>query len=521
MTGFSAELGGPRRCWRSVVCLCGGAHGASFLEGLASQLPPEVLTAIVNTGDDFTHWGLHISPDLDAVMYALAGLSRLEPGWGLAEESFTTLGMVGQYGGAAWFRVGDRDLATHLLRTAALRKRETLTDITKHLCLALGVEHSILPMADLPRATYVDTVEHETLQSKEWQLRPGAQSTPTNVSFKGESAPGPKVIEALLDAELVVIAPSNPFLSIDPILALDGVRAALGTRPVLAVSPITAGRSPGSPTASMIWQLQHREPSAGAVAAHYGRFLTGMVVDEGEAAALPQDLPFFATSVETKEPLGRQRLARDVLDFGAALVRPTLANTWALVPVRAFASAQTRLGRLMSHERRVQFAKKMFDHVLDVLLAMGLGGVAIVTDSPSLADHVRDRGAKALLDPPDADLAKAVDVGLATLARHGATAAVVLMADLPRLATSDVSQLVDLLAQNPVVLAPDRDGGSTNALAVSPPDLMPTSFGFPDSLARHQASARRHHAPPLVCRMPNLALDVDSAADILELLGEV
>lgn len=300
--------------WRKVVALSGGVGGARFVQGLAAALPAESLTVVVNTGDDFAWWGLAISPDLDTVMYTLAGLAHEERGWGLRGETFHALSMVQRYGGPAWFQLGDRDLATHLMRTQALAGGETLSAVTARLCARLGVAPRVLPMADAPRGTRVDTAQHGTLLFQEWLVRERARPEVARVWFEGTSTPAPGVVEALAEAELVLIGPSNPYVSIDPILGLDGVRATMAGKPVVAVSPIVGGRAVKGPLGEMIPQLAGREASAAAVRAHYGALLGGFVVERGDEAGIA-DVPVLASETIMVDRAARERLARAVLAF--------------------------------------------------------------------------------------------------------------------------------------------------------------------------------------------------------------
>ena len=303
-----------------VVALSGGVGGARFLEGLARALPAASLTAVVNTGDDFVHFGLHIAPDLDTVMYTLAGLSHEERGWGLAEESFALLSMVKRYGGPDWFLLGDRDLATHLLRTEALRSGTTLSAVTARLCRALGIGPRILPMADGLRRTMIDTVSDGTLAFQDWFVGRRAQPAVRAVRFEGSPVAAPGVIDAIDACDLVLIGPSNPYVSIDPILSLDGVRAAMEKKPVVAVSPIVGGQAVKGPLATMIVELAGEPPSAGAVARHYRGLLAAMVVERGDESSITSadgapPIRVLATSTVMRGPDDRLRLARDVLDF--------------------------------------------------------------------------------------------------------------------------------------------------------------------------------------------------------------
>lgn len=301
-----------------IVYLSGGVGGARLLAGLARVAEAASITVVVNTGDDFRHWGLYIAPDLDTVMYTLAGLSHEERGWGLAEESFAALDMMRRYGGEGWFGLGDRDLATHLLRSEALARGETLTAVTARLCGALGVGPRVLPMADAPRPTMIDTVEEGTLSFQDWLVRRRGAPAVRAVRFEGTTAPAPGVVAAIEAAELVVIGPSNPYVSIDPILTLDGVRGAIEGKKVIAVSPIVGGAAIKGPLAAMLPALDGEAASAGAVARHYRGLLRGIVVEHGDEATVTGCAARGASTI-MRGAADRERLAREVLDFAATL----------------------------------------------------------------------------------------------------------------------------------------------------------------------------------------------------------
>jgi LPPG:FO 2-phospho-L-lactate transferase len=306
-----------------VVALSGGVGGARLLHGLYQALPQGALTAVVNTGDDFEHWGLHIAPDLDTVLYTLSGLSHEERGWGLAEESFAALSMVKRYGGDDWFALGDRDLATHLLRTQALRGGQTLSQVTARLFAALGVTARVLPMSDGLCSTTIDLVEGgapgpRTRSFQDWFVRLRAAPAVARVWFAGHPPPAPGLLEAIAKADLVVIGPSNPYVSIDPILSLAGVREALALRPVVALSPIVGGHAVKGPLGTMIPQLAGRPASAAAVAAHYGGLLRGIVVERGDEADV-RGVAVHATATVMQGGADRLRLAREVLAFAESL----------------------------------------------------------------------------------------------------------------------------------------------------------------------------------------------------------
>jgi LPPG:FO 2-phospho-L-lactate transferase len=303
-----------------VAALSGGVGGARLLDGLASVLPTGALTAIVNTGDDFVHLGLHVSPDLDTVMYTLAGLAHEERGWGLANETFVSLEMVKRYGGPDWFALGDRDLATHLLRSEALRKGISLSAVTARLCGALGVRHAVLPMADRPQRTVIVTVDEGSLPFQDWFVKRRAQPHVRAVCFDGDGEPAPGVVDAIDASDFVVIGPSNPYVSIDPILALHGVRDAVSRKPVVAVSPIVGGAAVKGPLATMIRDLKGEAASAGAVAGHYRGLLRAMVIERGDEATVI-GVPVLGTSTIMRSRDDRARLARDVLAFAVEASR--------------------------------------------------------------------------------------------------------------------------------------------------------------------------------------------------------
>jgi LPPG:FO 2-phospho-L-lactate transferase len=247
---------------RRVVALSGGVGGAKLCHGLDQVLPAGSLSIIVNTGDDLVHWGLFVAPDLDTVMYTLAEVSDDERGWGLRGESWQALAAMKRYGESDWFGLGDRDLATHLCRTAALARGETLTSITDRLRRALGVKSELVPMADDPAPTLIDTVDEGTLPFQDWLVRRRAEPRVSRVRFGARPAPSPRALEVLAEADLVVIGPSNPFVSIEPILALPGVTEALSGKPLMAVSPIVGGVAIKGPLATMLRDLAGEEPSA-------------------------------------------------------------------------------------------------------------------------------------------------------------------------------------------------------------------------------------------------------------------
>lgn len=306
-----------------IVALCGGVGGAKLASGLAQVLAPHELAVVVNTGDDFEHFGLTICPDLDTVMYALSGNDNREQGWGRAAESWKVMEELGGLQGETWFRLGDKDLALHLLRRQLLDRGATLTAATRELAGRLGVRHAILPMSDTPVRTVVATTEDE-LAFQEYFVRRRCEPRVTGFRFDGaaQARPTPEVEAALRDPGLdgIVICPSNPYVSVAPILAVTGIRAQLeATRvPVLAVSPIVAGQAIKGPAAKMMAELGG--PVSGlAVARHYAGLIDAMVIDEQDRTLLDQRraedprLFFAQTVMRTAED--RKTLAHACVSF--------------------------------------------------------------------------------------------------------------------------------------------------------------------------------------------------------------
>jgi len=308
-----------------VIALCGGVGGAKLAFGLAQALPPEALSIVVNTGDDFEHLGLHVSPDIDTVAYTLAGLSDRERGWGLAGETWNFMASLRRLGGETWFQLGDLDLAMHVERTRRLAAGESLSQATAALTASLGIRHPVIPMSDQPVRTVVKTTEGELAFQRYFvgeQCRPVA----TGVRFEGAAAasPSPAFQAALArdDLAAVIVCPSNPYLSVDPILAVPGVRAALDAlkAPIVAVSPIIGGKALKGPAAKLMSELGVT-PGVVAVAEHYRGLLDGLVIDTAdaaEAAALRQaGLEPLVTEAIMVTDEDRVRLAQEALAFSA------------------------------------------------------------------------------------------------------------------------------------------------------------------------------------------------------------
>jgi LPPG:FO 2-phospho-L-lactate transferase len=273
-----------------IVALSGGIGGAKLALGLSHLLDPARLLIVANTGDDFEHLGLSISPDIDTLLYTLAGLDNPDLGWGRRDESWACMETLEALGGETWFRLGDRDLALHLARTARLRAGESLSAVTDAMRRRLGVGPRILPASDDPVRTRLATDQGE-LAFQDYFVRRGCAPKVRAIAFDGAAAsrPAAEVVAAIAAAEAVVICPSNPFISIDPILAVPGLRAAIAATPapVVAVSPLIGGRAVKGPTAKMMAELG-LPVTARAVAEHYADLLDVFVADPADAAALAE-----------------------------------------------------------------------------------------------------------------------------------------------------------------------------------------------------------------------------------------
>ena len=311
----------------NVVALAGGVGGAKLAHGLALTGLNERLRVIVNTADDFELFGLHISPDLDTVLYTLGGIANPETGWGIVGDTFATLSAIERLGRGNWFSLGDQDLATHILRTERLRDGASLTAVTAELAKALKVRASILPMCDEPVATMIET-SAGILDFQTYFVRRHHADNVLNVRFSGieNAVPTAETKQAIEQASVIVLCPSNPIVSIGPILSLAGVRDSLIDTeiPVVAVSPIIAGQALKGPADQMLASLGH-EVSAVGVAEIYQDFLSGMIIDDQDAA-LASRIETFGVAVHVtgtimRSEADRLRLAKETLEFAERLRR--------------------------------------------------------------------------------------------------------------------------------------------------------------------------------------------------------
>lgn len=300
----------------NVVVFVGGVGGAKLALGLQAVVPPENLTVVVNTGDDFWHYGLRICPDIDTVLYTLSGRVNREFGWGVADDSTVTLDALKTLDENPWFLLGDKDIATHLVRTSRLRAGESLTGIVRRLAQAMGIEATILPMTDAEVPTMVTTEEHGTLEFQEYFVKHRWQPTVTELTYQNmENAEMTEAVAtALSNADMVLIGPSNPLLSIAPILAVPGMREALMARdiPRVAVTPIVEGDALKGPAAKLMRELGY-EVSPQAVADFYGDVITGFVSDVRDTALKPHGYDVVSFDTIMKSDADKSRLAGEIL----------------------------------------------------------------------------------------------------------------------------------------------------------------------------------------------------------------
>jgi LPPG:FO 2-phospho-L-lactate transferase len=310
----------------TIAALAGGVGAARFLRGLVRAMPAEEVVVVGNTGDDEVFHGLHVSPDLDTVTYTLAGAVGAT-GWGLADDTFRTLEAYARYGEPTWFRLGDADLATHLYRTSRLREGATLTEVTAEIALAWDVKAKLLPMTDDRVATVIDVARTEggepvTMAMQEWFVRERAQPPVAAVRFEGaaQANPGPAVLDALAEADAVLLCPSNPVISIGPILALPGVRDVLRSRRarVVGVSPIIRGATVKGP-ADRLMAAAGIEVSCAGVASIYADICATLMIDESDADRVPDverhGVRAAVAPILMRDADGAAALARRALDL--------------------------------------------------------------------------------------------------------------------------------------------------------------------------------------------------------------
>jgi LPPG:FO 2-phospho-L-lactate transferase len=301
----------------NVAVLSGGVGGARFLRGVTGVVDPGNVSIVGNVADDIEVLGLRVSPDLDSILYTLTGLADEERGWGRAGETWQALDTVDQLGGESWFRLGDRDIGLHLVRTELLRHGVPLSEATERITHALGLEAHLLPATDDPLRTFIETPEG-TFPFQTWFVARGHRDEVDAVHYAGspEATPGPGVLEALAAADVILIAPSNPYVSIGPILAIAEIRAALEQRtvPCVAVSPLIGGRAVKGPADRMLQRLAGGTTPAN-VASCYAGLIDALVIDDADAPAkLGADVRSVATRTLMTDVEAARRLAAAALD---------------------------------------------------------------------------------------------------------------------------------------------------------------------------------------------------------------
>jgi LPPG:FO 2-phospho-L-lactate transferase len=302
-----------------IVALTGGVGGSKLVFGLAQCIDPRDLTVIVNTGDDFMHYGLYICPDLDTVCYSLANISNPETGWGIKDETFIALIESTRLGGPDWFKIGDKDLGTHLERTRRMEIGQKLSYITKSFCESWGITSSIYPMSDDRVSTIISTIDGD-LPFQEYFVRLKCLPVVKKISFKGidEATPPPGLIEKINQADFVIICPSNPFVSIDPILGIKEIKKAISSKVNIAISPIVKQNAIKGPAAKMFKELE-LHPSASAVAEFYSGLIKGFIldrVDEKEKGEIERyGIICHTTETIMNTQSRRVELAKSVINF--------------------------------------------------------------------------------------------------------------------------------------------------------------------------------------------------------------
>ena len=309
-----------------IVALAGGVGGAKMVFGLARSHPAVDLTVIVNTGDDFDHLGLRICPDIDTICYTLASLANSDTGWGRSDESWNFITELKTLGGDDWFRIGDKDLATHIERTNRLRKGQPLSKIIHDFCDLWNVKQLVLPMSDQKVATIVCTIDYGDLHFQDYFVKNKCKPEIKGFRFDGinNAEPAPGVINSIEQADVIVICPSNPWVSIDPILKIDKILPSLRQKSIIAISPIINGKSIKGPAAKMYSELGI-QPSALAIAEHYKKLIKAIVIDDQDVS-LAKDITDlgiipFITNIIMNTSEDKQNFGKDVLNYIDRIIR--------------------------------------------------------------------------------------------------------------------------------------------------------------------------------------------------------
>jgi len=489
-----------------IVALAGGVGGAKLADGLARVVAPGDLTIAVNTGDDFEHLGLHVSPDLDTVMYTLAGRNDRETGWGLAGETWAFMAALERLGGETWFRLGDQDMATHVERTRRLGDGQTLSAVTAELCDRFGIGHPIVPMSDDPIRTMVLTGDGR-LPFQDYFVRLRCEPRVTGFEFDGAQAAraSPALLAVMGSGSIstAIICPSNPYVSVGPILAVPEIARWLGER----AFPVTSGQDDGR-ARRRGFRACRRAPLRQPPRRDGDRCCRRIPRADDRGRGPPRR--GHGNGHELGRRPRRTGRSRGTIrqDVGGETVKLR-----AIIPVKSFREGKGRLSAVLGGAERNALNVELLDHMLSVTAAFpGAAQTIVVSPDRDVLDRAEAAGAQALLDVAG-DLNAALDHAACHAADHGADGILIVPVDLPRSRPGDLLALVS--CRHGFAIAPDRRGIGTNALFVSPPDALPFRFGDHSFLA-HLAEAREAGLNTEILSLPNLAFDIDTPDDYRE-----
>ena len=511
-----------------ILALAGGVGGARLALGLSEVLAPQMLVVAVNTGDDFEHLGLHISPDLDTVMYTLAGINDPVQGWGIAGETWNFMRALEKLDGQTWFRLGDRDLATHVERTTRLRMGQSLSAVTQRLCAQLEVRHAVAPMSDDRVRTVVHTATGP-LAFQDYFVRRRAEPPVERIEFDGvgDARMSPALAAALASSELeaIVLCPSNPYLSIAPILAVPGVREALAQRrvPSIAVSPIIGGRALKGPAAKIMRELG-ATPSSLAIAEFYRGLIDALVLDDTDAdledGVSSLAIQPIVTRTVMHDAAARKNLAHNhrlgALVVGTHKPRKRAMSVCLVLPLKSLHDGKTRLSSALDADKRAALIERLLAHVLDQAAVFpGLQHTILVSACEQARARAEQRGAS-VLDEPVPGLNPALGRALLTVRALKYDKMMIVPCDLPLVDADDLRCLSGAASSQAIAIAPDRSGLGTNGICLPARSEFAFSFGE-DSFARHSATVARLRLQVARVERPRLAFDVDTPADLWHL----
>ena len=468
---------------RLIVALSGGVGGAKLALGLSRILPADELLVVANTGDDFEHLGLSISPDIDTLTYVLAGIDNPVTGWGRRDETWSFMDSIGPLGGDEWFRLGDRDLALHVERTRRLRLGQTLSEVTADICRRLGIGARVVPMSDDRVRTRVRG-DAGWIDFQDYFVRQHCRPVVHELAFEGVTLARPHAdITAALrsgDVRAVIVCPSNPFISVEPILAIPGMRDAITASgaPVVAVSPIIGGRAVKGPTAKMMRELG-LEASAAGVAARYGDLLDGYIVDHADAdgignvGARVTIARTLMTSLHDREALAQRDARR-----GGRTGLTAMSDIWAVIPVKEFDGAKHRLSGLLSPSERRLLSETMLTDMLDAVAGSRLlAGVMIVTLDPHAMGLGERIGARIVTEGARDGHTGSVNAGRRVLVGEGRGGMITMPGDIPATRAGEIDAVLSAhLAAPSFTISPAHDDLGSNAIVCSPPESVTAPF---------------------------------------------